>query len=68
MAEEWYWCLTHQQVEPPDRCRAEVRMGPYPSPEAAAAWESTRDAREEQWDAEDDRWEGERDAWGRRSD
>lgn len=66
MNEQWYWCLSHQQVEPAGQCRADDRMGPYESPEAAARWKekfSDRQAQQEQskdaWDREDEAW----DAW-----
>lgn len=54
---EWYWCLTHDRVEPRDGCKAADRLGPYPTEDAAANWRQTLDARNEQWDAEDQAWE-----------
>lgn len=55
--DDWWWCLTHQRVEHGTRCRAQDRLGPYPSEAAARDWRSTRDAREDVWEAEDERWE-----------
>ena len=55
---EWFWCLEHQRAEPRHGCRAERRLGPYPTAEAAAEWQQRRDAREDRWDADDEAWEG----------
>lgn len=55
--EEWYWCLTHNAVEPRSGCRDTERMGPYPTREAAANWQQTVAERNEKWDAEDEEWE-----------
>ena len=50
----WYWCLSHQRVEEEDSgCANSDRLGPYPSPEAAANWKATAEARNEEWDRED---------------
>jgi hypothetical protein len=57
--ERWYWCLTHATAEQGAGCRAQDRLGPYPTAEAARDWKRRRDAREEAWEAEDERWEGE---------
>lgn len=32
----WWYCLKHRAVEPYDGCKAETRLGPYPTPTAAA--------------------------------
>ena len=59
---KWYWCLKHERVEEAEEaCRAEDRMGPYPSREAATHWKEKVDERNEKWDEEDRRWEGETD-------
>lgn len=59
--EEWYWCLAHQRPERAgDQCRAEDRLGPYSTEEAARNWQATRDSREEAWKDQDEEWEGER--------
>lgn len=51
--ERWYWCLTHQRVEPEVGCPNSERLGPYPSQEAAANWRETTARRNEEWDRED---------------
>lgn len=58
----WY-CLDHKSVEgsasSDDGCRAEVRLGPYPTADAAAnALQSVKE-REERITAEDRAWDGE---------
>jgi len=55
--QQWYWCLRHNRVESEDRCGAELRMGPYASPEAAAKYAETAQARDDAWAEDDDRWE-----------
>lgn len=58
-ANEWYWCLEHKTVEPGGQgCPNDRRMGPYPSPEAAANWREKVEARNEAWDEADREWEG----------
>ena len=53
----YWWCLDHASVEGDDGCRAEVRLGPYPSEAAAArALASVRD-REDAISKQDDAWE-----------
>ncbi len=58
---EYYWCLTHQQVEDGSSCRAVDRLGPYDSPEAARGWRDRVEERHEAWKAEDERWDDEDD-------
>lgn len=54
----WYWCLRHERAEPQgEECGAQLRMGPYPSKEAARSYAETAQAREDTWAAEDERWE-----------
>lgn len=54
----YWWCLDHKAVEPDSGCRAEVRLGPYPTQEAAAhALQSVRE-REERIESEDREWNG----------
>jgi hypothetical protein len=55
----YYWCLTHDDVETRDVCRAANRLGPYASVEEARRWSERVEEREEVWDAEDERWRGE---------
>jgi hypothetical protein len=53
MAEYWY-CLTHHQVEGHDGCKNADRLGPYPSEaEAARALEKVEE-RNEAWDNDPD--------------
>ena len=52
----YYFCLDHNSVESEVGCRAEVRLGPYPTFEAASqALEAAR-RRTEAWDDDDDDW------------
>ncbi len=51
---EWYWCMTHDTVEPAGGCREADRLGPYPTREAAANWRQQVAARNEAWDREDE--------------
>ncbi len=54
----WYWCQKHDEVEPEaEKCGSRSRLGPYPSPEAAASWRETAESRNEVWEEEDERWE-----------
>lgn len=53
----WYWCLTHGTVEEGQQCRAQDRLGPYPSAEAARNWKDTHGQRHEQWEEADEEWE-----------
>lgn len=60
MSEQYYWCTNHDRVERAgEACPEKVRLGPYPSAEAARDWRQRRDAREDRWEAEDKAWEGE---------
>jgi hypothetical protein len=67
MSDQWYYCLLHDRVERPGECRADDRMGPYDSPEAARRWKERHDEREEQRAAEEeaskDEWDKEDEAW-----
>lgn len=49
---EWYYCLKHKTVEPYAACRAGDRLGPYPSPEAAAAALEHAVERNEVWETD----------------
>ena len=50
----WYYCLTHQRVEPEDGCANDQRMGPYETEnEAASALERAAE-RNAAYDADDD--------------
>lgn len=47
---QWYFCLDHRRVEPELGCRAEVRLGPYPSREEAAAALDKVERRNLEWE------------------
>lgn len=53
----YWWCLQHEQVEGDGECRGEVRLGPYPTEDAAARALKTVQERNERIDAEDKAWE-----------
>ena len=38
---DFYYCLTHHEVEQGQGCRALDRMGPYPSAQAAQDWQQS---------------------------
>lgn len=67
MSEQWWWCLTHGKVEPADAGPLHDRLGPYPTPEAAARWQERHEDRAETWkaqeEAEKDEWDREDDEW-----
>jgi len=54
---EWYWCTDHDGVEEELGCRAEVRLGPYPTREAAERALETVAERNARHDEEDEQWE-----------
>ena len=54
---EWFWCLDHHTVEQEVGCRAEVRLGPYPSYAAAEQALSSVAERNAHWDEEDEEWD-----------
>ena len=54
---EWFWCTDHHTVEEGKDCRAERRLGPYPTREAAERALQTVQERNERLDAEDRAWE-----------
>lgn len=57
MSGQWYFCLSHAQVEGEDGCKSADRMGPYDSQQEAAAALTTAQQRTEEWDAADAEWE-----------
>lgn len=50
---DYYFCMTHHEVERGQGCRGADRMGPYPTAEAAAHWQQTVEARNESWEEQD---------------
>ncbi len=56
--EQWFYCLDHQTVEPAEGCRAEVRLGPYPSHAEAARALERAEERNQDWD-QDPAWNDE---------
>lgn len=52
--ERWFYCLDHKTVEPYEGCRAEVRIGPFPTREEAADALDTVARRNEAWDTDPD--------------
>jgi len=38
---DYYFCMTHNEVERGPGCRGADRMGPYPTADAAAHWQQT---------------------------
>ena len=53
----YWWCTDHKTVEGDSGCRAEVRLGPYPTREAADHALQSVQERNEKLDAEDEAWE-----------
>ena len=53
----FYWCTDHDAVEDEDGCRMEVRLGPYPTREAASHALQSVAERNARLDAEDEAWE-----------
>lgn len=52
----YFWCTDHQAVEDESGCRAEVRLGPFPTRESAQHALQTVAEREQKYDAEDRAW------------
>lgn len=53
----YFWCTDHHAVEGEQGCRAEVRLGPYPTQEAAARALQSVAERNALLDAQDEEWE-----------
>ena len=53
MSEFWY-CLTHHQVEGVEGCRNADRLGPYPTEDAAAHALDRVAERNDEWDNDPD--------------
>jgi hypothetical protein len=57
---DYYWCLTHEKVEPDaDRCASANALGPYATADEAAHALDRVAQRNDAWDEEDKRWKGE---------
>ena len=54
---DFYYCLQHSTVEERGQCRADDRLGPYPTREAAEHALAALHERNERLDAEDRAWE-----------
>ena len=52
----FYWCTDHSAVEDEHGCRAELRLGPYPSRAAAEHALQSVAERNDKLDAEDRAW------------
>ncbi len=52
----YFWCTDHQVVEDERGCRAEVRIGPFPTRDGAQNALQTIAEREQKYDAEDRAW------------
>jgi len=56
-AQAYWWCTDHATVEKDGtRCRAEVRLGPYPTSAAAQQAVQSVHERNDRLDAEDRAW------------
>ncbi len=53
----YWWCTDHNAVETDEGCRAEVRLGPYPTREAAERALQSVEERNDKLDAEDRAWD-----------
>ena len=58
MSGSWWWCTTHETVEPNEGCPNAVRLGPYESEQDAEHAVERAHERTEAWDAADRAWEG----------
>lgn len=57
--DQWYWCFDHNRAEAEgQQCRAESRLGPYRTKQAAEDWKSTAEQRNEVWEEQDREWRG----------
>ena len=56
--EEWYYCVSHDAVEPAVGCPAKDRLGPYATREDAQQALETAQRNTEEWDEADEAWEG----------
>lgn len=54
---EFFWCTDHDRVEEDAGCRMEVRLGPYPTREAAERALASVAERNTRLDEQDEEWE-----------
>jgi len=54
--EQWWFCLTHHEVEGRHGCLNKDRLGPYPSQDAASHALEKVQQRNEEWD-NDPKWQ-----------
>lgn len=55
--EQWFYCFTHDTVEPLEGCRAADRLGPYPTRDMAARAVELAHERTAANDRADEAWE-----------
>ncbi|CAI9400015.1 MULTISPECIES: hypothetical protein [Aestuariimicrobium] len=60
MSDQYYYCLVHKTVEVAEGCKAEDRLGPYPSRAEAQQALAHVAERNEAWD-NDPRWNDDED-------
>lgn len=53
--QRWWFCLRHSAAEHGPGCPNRVRLGPYPSREAAENALQTVQERNEEWESDDER-------------
>ncbi len=53
----YWWCTDHDTVETDEGCRAEVRLGPYPTRDDAERALTSVQERNDRLDAEDAAWD-----------
>ena len=52
----WYWCLTHNRLEPEEGCANIDRLGPYETKAQAEGALERAHENTDKWEAEDDSW------------
>ena len=50
----YWWCLTHERVEPYEGCANSVRLGPYPTADDAQHAIEKAHERTREWDQDED--------------
>ena len=56
MLMSWWWCLTHNDVEPDAGCGHKDRLGPYQSQESARDALAAAGRRTAEWDEDEENW------------